>query len=379
MAEKTQKPTPKRKRDSQKKGQIAFVPAFPKLLVAVGMIEFLLATRDKWVNALLALVNAPFSALPALQQGDAMSVTMAVVLPLLQQAAGLVLIAGIITSVCAILGTVLHTGFVFAPDVFEDCWSRLDPTSNAKEVFSPEHLIQVPQNVLKVAVIIFAAGFGIYFGLHPLLHLADASLLMAFNSVLDLIASVERACALALVLLIAVDVAVKRRFNIKQMMMSHQEVHDEWKEQYGDKHVKRDRKRMSDDLLQMQLTERTRKANAVVTNPTHFAVALYYAAGRTPLPAVLARGTGHNARLMVRVARESGIPIVRSPQLARKLYSVGREFAFIPREALHAVAAVYRTILEVSERGGNLGEVIEINEAGQRKAVARDAPGAIGT
>jgi type III secretion protein U len=101
------------------------------------------------------------------------------------------------------------------------------------------------------------------------------------------------------------------------------------------------------DVLAGELTESTRKANAVVTNPTHYAVALLYDPAKYPLPVVLARGADETAALMRRVAREHDIPIIRSPALARLLYRTGREWRPVPRLTLKAVAAVYRVVAQV--------------------------------
>ena len=127
-------------------------------------------------------------------------------------------------------------------------------------------------------------------------------------------------------------------------MMSIDEVKREYKESEGDPMVKSRRKQLAQEMLNQNTVENVRKAKVLVTNPTHYAVALDYDKDETPLPVILAKGEGHLAQRMMEVAREEGIPIMRNVPLARALYRDGTENAYIPRDLIGPVAEVLKWV-----------------------------------
>lgn len=127
-------------------------------------------------------------------------------------------------------------------------------------------------------------------------------------------------------------------------MMSMEEVKREYKEDEGDPEIKSRRKQLHRELLNQNTLGNVRKAKVLVTNPTHFAVAIDYEKDRTPLPVILAKGEGELARRMIEVAEEEGIPVMRNVPLARALYAEGTENAYIPKDLLAPVAEVLRWV-----------------------------------
>jgi type III secretion protein U len=233
---------------------------------------------------------------------------------------------------------------------------------HAKHLLSRELAAMLGVTVIKLIAIVGCTGMGILMSLNSLLRLADGTLMQAAQAVLDVMALCERLSVLALIVCVAIDWWIRRESHFRHLRMSREEVEAEQKDHYGDKHVRRQRQEFRRDLLGGQLTEATRKANAVVTNPTHFAVALFYDPEQYPLPVVLARGADQNAAVMRKIAREAGIPIIRSAQLARTLYSVGREWQPVPRVALKAVAAVYRVVAQIRTGERHIDDVLELDD-----------------
>lgn len=135
----------------------------------------------------------------------------------------------------------------------------------------------------------------------------------------------------------------KWQFN-KQHMMSKEEVKREFKESEGDPLIKGKRKQLHQEMIAQNQIANVRKAKVLVTNPTHFAVALDYEKDRTPLPVILAKGQGVLAQRMIETAREEGIPIMRNVPLARSLYEQGTENAYIPQDLIGPVAEVLRWV-----------------------------------
>ena len=132
--------------------------------------------------------------------------------------------------------------------------------------------------------------------------------------------------------------------------MTKDEVKREYKEMEGDPHIKGKRKQLHQEMLAQNTLSNVRKAKVIVTNPTHFAVALDYEKDRTPLPVILAKGEGLMARRMVEIAREEGIPVMQNVPLARSLFAEGTENAYIPKELIGPVAEVLRWVQSLQER-----------------------------
>ena len=126
--------------------------------------------------------------------------------------------------------------------------------------------------------------------------------------------------------------------------MSKDEVKREYKEMEGDPQIKGKRKQLHQEMLSQNTLGNVRKAKVLVTNPTHYAVALDYEKDRTPLPVILANGEGFLAQRMMQVAREEGIPIMRNVPLARSLFENGTENAYIPKDLIGPVAEVLRWV-----------------------------------
>lgn len=165
------------------------------------------------------------------------------------------------------------------------------------------------------------------------------------NAVGDLVLTAAGAfCVIA-----ALDYLYQRYQYNKNHMMSKDEIKQEFKESEGDPHIKSKRKQLHKEMLSHNALDNVRKAKVLVTNPTHYAVALDYEKDRTPLPLVLAKGEGLLAQRMMDVARQEGIPIMRNVPLARALYRDGTENAYIPKDLIGPVAEVLRWVQNLHE------------------------------
>jgi type III secretion protein U len=146
------------------------------------------------------------------------------------------------------------------------------------------------------------------------------------------------------------DVAWQRYSHIKGLMMSMDEIKQEYKQMEGDPHMKGHRKELAREIALGEMVENTRKASVVVTNPTHVAVALYYEEGKTPLPVVLSKGEGHIAEAIKRVAEEEGIPVLQNIPLARALLGQAQLGQYIPTELIEPVAELLLALRKMAEQ-----------------------------
>ena len=142
----------------------------------------------------------------------------------------------------------------------------------------------------------------------------------------------------------AVDYLYQRYKWTNDHKMSIDEVKREYKESEGDPMIKSQRKQLHREMINQNTVSNVRKAKVLVTNPTHYAVALDYDKDKTPLPVILAKGEGWLAQRMIAAAKEEGIPIMRNVPLAQALYREGTENAYIPRDLIGPVAEVLRWV-----------------------------------
>ena len=360
MSEKTLPPTRKRRNEARKEGNVAQTPSIPRLLAAGGVFELLAASSHRWLGEGPLLLGSYISRLGGTDAATRLAVK-DMLIPLGGFGLSIVLAALGLAALLALIGNIAQTGVVVATEALARL-DRLSPIAHAKNMFSVEQLQNLLMSLLKAMVIFGCVTVGTLGSLDSLLHMPDGTLVGAAKTVIDVALRCERTALLLLLVLVAIDWIIRKRANTKQLRMSREEVEREQKDQFGDRHVRQGRNELRRDVLAGELTENTRKANAVVTNPTHFAVALLYDPEKYPLPVVVARGTDAQAALMRRIARESHIPVIRSVRLARVLYSTGRLWHPAPRIALKAVAAVYRVVAEIEAGERRIDDPIELND-----------------
>jgi type III secretion protein U len=359
MSEKNKPPTPKRVQEAREEGQVAQTPSIPHLLAAVGCFELLMGTSHLWLDQGPELLGSYIGRVVLRQPAVAMSAK-DLLIPLGGLGLAITLGVLVLASVLGVIGNMVQTGLVIATKGFLK-FERLDPIDHAKQLFSVEEAGKLVMDLVKAAAILGCGGLGVLLSLDSLLGLADGTLTEAVQAVLGMLLLCERLTLLVLVACVVLDWALRKHAHQKSLLMAREDIEREQKDQFGDHHVRAQRNDFRRDMLGGELTESTRKANAVVTNPTHFAVALLYDPSKYPLPVVLARGADESAALMRRVARQHGIPVIRSAPLARLLYRTGREWRPVPRLALKSVAAVYRVVAQIQNGERSPGDQTEVH------------------
>ena len=339
-SEKTEQPTPKRLRDIRAKGQVAKSQDVPSALTVMAVAVYLLAMSSEMLKGMLnmsevpiLLMNAPFEEALELVVTSTLVSSLRVAGPLVGMVMGVALCANL-----------MQVGVLVAPQAALPKMENLRMSKWFKQVFSLKNLVEFLKNILKVTVL----GLSVYviFQDHlprlfriPQGNVGDMWHLLGMAGWELIVTAAGIFCIIA-----AADWFFQRwQFN-KQNMMSKEEVKREYKESEGDPLIKGKRKQLHQEMIAQNQLANVRKAKVVVTNPTHFAVALDYEKDRTPLPVVLAKGQGVLARRMIEVAREEGIPVMRNVPLARSLYEQGTENAFIPKDLIGPVAEVLRWV-----------------------------------
>lgn len=348
-AEKTEKPTPKRRAEARKEGQIArspdiggWLPVFVLGLLLVPLVRGEAQWQREFLDACLRAVENPSVALALHLLVEGMQHAFLVILVL---AGGTLLIS--------VTGFILQGGFILSPKLAKPKWSKLDPIQGAKRLFGPQSLWEGAKVLFK-SLVLAAVSYSAVKSILPLvggLVPIDAVLSVTADKVVSLLRNV----AIAALIMAAADYLVQRRRTDKQTRMSMQDIKDEHKQSEGDPLVKSAIRSRQLAAARNRMIADVADADVLLVNPTHVAVALKYDPTRGA-PRVVARGAGAIAAKIREAAVDARVPLVRDVPLARALYrhcEVGQE---IPRELWAAVAQVLAYVISRRKRGYHGGE-----------------------
>ncbi len=315
---KTEQPTEKRLREAREKGQFARSPDLGMaagLLVSAVMVTKVLPGQARQVAEIatgvfthLSEVELRPDAAPALTKLAVTTMT-GLCLPFMAACAtGGVLVGG------------LQSGFRFTPELLGFKTDKLNPATGLQRIFSAQGLTKLGLDALKLAVVGFVLNGAVRDILNDPVFFTPTDLNHLGGFLYDVSGSLLRRSALGIGLIAAVHYFLQKRKLSKQLMMSKQEVKEEHQASEGDPMVKAQRRTMARRLLQKQMLSAVATADVIVTNPTHYAVALRYERGRDRAPIVLAKGKNRLAQRIKALGAEHDVPLVENVPLAQALY-----------------------------------------------------------
>lgn len=245
----------------------------------------------------------------------------------------------LLLMVAAVAGSLTQTGGVFSLHPFKPDWRRLHPGEGLARMVSVRMLFDTARAVAKLAALTLVTALALR-SLLPQFHQIAAASPSAFLQLLVADAvSAGYKVALALAVIAAIDLAFTRREFQRKMRMSRREVREEARHREGDPRIRSRLRELRRQMLERSRSvRRTAQADLVVTNPTHYAVALRYEHGRMAAPLVVSKGAGVVAAAMRRIAHRHGVPVVVRPALARALYAQAPIDASLPQAFYRDVA-----------------------------------------
>jgi flagellar biosynthetic protein FlhB len=334
---------------ARRQGQIA---RRPELSAAIAFLAALLALRVMG-DGLLARARQLFTGLlPHLSTSEPL--TLAAVHQMLLDAvldlAALSLPVISAALVAGLAGNFAQGGWTLAPGALVPRMERFNPVANLKRAFGGAGAVEFLKGILKLA------GIGaICYGFFARAAASAPALVGApapetFAAVGALVYQLGLRAGFVLLLLAALDYGYGWYKHEKSLKMTKQEVRDEFRDQEGDPMVKGQRRRAARALLQRHLAVEVPRADVVVTNPAHFAVALRYDREKHAAPVVVAKGADLMARRIREIAKAHEVPVVENPPLARALYRAVETGRAIPREFFRAVAELLAYVYRQRER-----------------------------
>ncbi|WP_322998404.1 flagellar biosynthesis protein FlhB [Castellaniella sp.] len=249
--------------------------------------------------------------------------------------------------VVAIFSSVALGGFLLSPKALEPKFERLNPLKGMKRFVQAQTLVELLKTLAKAVLIGFVAVKVIWAYLSDMLALTHMSLSEALARGLSLVALCCLLVASALIILVLIDVPWQLWNHAKQLRMSRDDLKQEHKESEGDPHVKGRIRQQQRAMARRRMMSAVPEADVVVTNPTHYAVALRYREGQGGAPVVVAKGAGLIAAQIRRLAQEHQVAQLEAPPLARALYHHVDLDQEIPSALYAAVAEVLAWVFQV--------------------------------
>ena len=338
QSSKTEEPTPNRLKDAFKEGQFA---QSAEIQVAFGLAAAFLAllfSGPGVIRQMGEFAGGVFANLAVYELTEASVVAAAregimlvgrMTLPLLGAA-----------MLAAVIAGGLQTGFRLTPKVLELKWNRLNPVKGFKRVISKDVLVRFGIDLLKISAVIGILYVALRRVLKDPIFFAPVDVrhvgtFVAETTLFVLVRLILAACTIA-----AISYAYQWHKTHKELMMSREEVKQERKTAEIDPHLRSAQRQMARRIMQRQMLSDVATADVVVTNPTHYAVALRYERGRDKAPMVLARGENIFAMRIKEIARQNDVPMVENRPVARMLYKFGQVGQEIPIQLYEAVAEI---------------------------------------
>ncbi|MCF4995153.1 flagellar biosynthesis protein FlhB [Pseudomonas syringae] len=352
--DKTEDPTEKRKKDSREKGEIARSKELNTLAIMLAGSGALLIFGGALAQEMMELMRMNFSLpreviLDQRSMGSYLMHSGLIALLAIQPIMITLLLA-------AVIGPISLGGWLFAAGSLAPKFSRMNPGAGLKRMFSMKAIVELLKALAKFFIVLAVALVVLAGDVDDLLRIAHEPLEMAIIHSLQLVGWSTLWMACGLIIIAAVDVPVQIFESMKKLKMTKQEVRDEHKDQEGRPEVKQRIRQVQREMSQRRMMAAIPEADVVITNPTHYAVALKYDAEKGGAPVLLAKGNDFLALKIREIAVANNVMLLESPALARSIYYSTELDQEIPGGLYLAVAQVLAYVYQIRQHRAGKGK-----------------------
>lgn len=346
--EKTEKGTPKKYNDARQKGQVAKSAELASSIILVGTVSILMALGPFFHERVFALFGDIFRRQLSMEVTDAnvMGLFANYVLQLL-----LILAPILIVTIIIALGTnYAQIGWLFTLQPLQPKFGKLNPLNGLKNLFGLRSIIELLKSSLKLLAVGTIVYVTIWAEHDKIMSLAYVPVADIFSYAASLTVRLGLLVGITLFVLAIGDYYYHKYEHDKSLKMSKQDIKDEHKNADGDPLIKGKIKEKQRRLALMRMMQEVPKADVIITNPTHFAVALQYDASKMDAPRVIAKGQDHMALRIRQIAKENGVMTMENKPLARALYQRTDIGDAVPADLFQAVAEVLAYVYRLKGR-----------------------------
>jgi flagellar biosynthesis protein FlhB len=347
--EKTEKATPKKRQDSRKKGQILKSQDVTSAILLLSVFLFLFFAAGFMRDRFFVFFHQAFIeyiTLPKLDEDQAMLIYGEVLI----QMALLLLPVMLVAVVAGIAGNIFQFGLLLTAEPLKMDLKKIDPIKGLKRIFSIRAIIELIKSVLKISFIGTTTTLILMANIDKVLGLAFKSPWDTLTTVGQLAALMGITAAFVLLFISILDFMYQKFDYEKNLRMSKQDIKDEHKNSEGDPIIKSRIKQLQREMAMRRMMQEVPHADVVITNPTHYAIALKYKDGDMDAPIVVAKGVDFVAQKIKLIATENNIVMVENRPLARSLYDDVEIGGRIPEEFFKAIAEILAYVYRIQRK-----------------------------
>lgn len=346
--DKTEDPTPKKKKDARKQGNIAkssevnTAMTFLAILVIVyTMSDFVVfEIKNFIVNILSGNLNM------TINDNTIKVLLFKIILSFIK----IVLPICLIIMVFGIIGNLIQTGFFFSGESLKPKFSKLNPINGLKNMFSLKALVNIVKSIVIITVMISIGYSFVNKNFEGIMKSGEIYTPYLFDTIVELIKNILGSMAMVVVVVAVLDYAYQKYTHNKELKMTKQEVKEEYKQMEGDPQIKGKIKQKQRQMATQRMMQAVPSSTVIVTNPTHISIAIRYEQGVDKTPVVVAKGADAIALKIREIAKSHDVPIIENVPLARLIYREVEIDQEIPEEMYKAVAEVLVAVYKIKNK-----------------------------
>ncbi|EOZ9391103.1 EscU/YscU/HrcU family type III secretion system export apparatus switch protein [Enterobacter cancerogenus] len=343
MSEKTEQPTSKRLRDARQKGQVAksadVTSAFQLATIALLFVFF----GQVWLEEIKELLWETLRVVVDVSSENIFRITQLWG----YEFGNILIVIAAPLIVVTLLVQIAQVGLVLSIESFANAGNKLNIINNLKQMFSVKNIFELAKSLFKIVLIgiIFYAVLKGQFSSFQYLSVCGTDCALPLLS--HLCFMLFLGLLVGYIFFAALDYTFQRRTLMKQLMMTKEEIKQEYKDSEGNVEIKQRRREVHRELQNDSVQRKVSKSTVVIKNPTHLSICLWFDAKHCPLPRVIEKAQGEKARKINEIADREGIPVVENIPLARRLMSEIAVGEFITEEFFEPVAEILRVVMNI--------------------------------
>lgn len=344
-SQKTEDPTPKKLEEARKRGQVALSREVNNWVMLCAATILIIALSGTMLNDLKNMMRVFIEHAHDLPQapGGMESILGGTLIETMK----ILALPFLFLLVAAFFAPFLQIGPLFAPEVIKPDISKISILKGFKRLFSMRSIVEFVKGILKITIIGAVATIIIYPYFGSLEHMIDMPVQMVMAELYFLVVRMMIGILVVLAIIAGLDLIYQRYEYNKKMRMSRQEIKDEYKQSEGDPHVKAKLRQLRAERARQRMMQAVPEADVVITNPTHYSIALKYNPDESPAPIVIAKGMDEVALRIREIAKENDIVLYENKPLARVLYDTVEIDEMIPTEHFKAVAEIISYVFKL--------------------------------
>jgi len=345
---KTEQATPKRLSDSRKKGQVAKSKDFNSALSFLAFALLLGALGQYFFTSSMDMLKSSLTAGSGgnLSPGNAGEILAGSVESILR----IFIPFGLLAVVLGVATNLVQTGFILTLEPLKPDFKRLNPIEGFKNIFSSRSAFSLGINLMKLAAVTYITYCGIKGIILQIINSGQIGIENLYAFFGGIVKTLSINLALLMTVIGVIDFIFQKRDFKKRMMMTKQEVKEEYRQMEGDPKIKAARQQRQRQLSMSRTMQNVGESTVVITNPTHIAIALRYRQGEDQAPVVMAKGLDFMAKKIREKAAENGIPVIENKPLARAMYHNVEAGSLVPVELYQAVAEVLALVYQMEKK-----------------------------